>query len=44
MGLSIKIFLSVFAEREETTFKTDSGGLAQPLSILRKCDLVMLSG
>lgn len=44
MGLNIKLLISMCAEREETTVKIDSGGLAQPLSIGRKCHLVVLDG
>lgn len=42
MGLNIKILISISAEREETTVKIDSGGLAQPLSIVRKCHLIVV--
>lgn len=41
-GLNIKIFISMCAERGETTVKIDSGGLAQPLSIIRKSHLVVV--
>lgn len=36
-GLNIKMFISMCADREETTAKINSGGLAQPVNIIRTC-------